>query len=331
MKFAGIFGLLCILMSSFSFAVDGRVPIYSTIDISAPGHYYLTRDFAYTGGDAIDVMCNDVTIDLNGHTVTGNGVYGGIDITGRTNITIFNGTLKNFGKGVNQNSTTRGRFNINNINILNSVDYGVFIMAAEYIEITDCVIADTGGEGIHVSGYSEKLFGSVCGNAVLNSGEYAVLLLNISSAEIRGNKIETFGSSSWASGLFLGKDPLFDVTGEGNILDGNNIQNGLNGSYGICLWSHTFRNIIKNNTSCDNTGDGMHVNSDACLISGNISSNNGMNGIQVSGLYNLIENNNINLNQEHNLYLTPSNYFRSNILTNGINSGGTDAGGNIIE
>jgi parallel beta-helix repeat protein len=74
------------------FAADGRIPIYTTTTISAAGSYYLTAD---TIG-VVDIAADNVTFDLNGHTINFISSSGG----GRNNITIKNGRISQSGQGI---------------------------------------------------------------------------------------------------------------------------------------------------------------------------------------------------------------------------------------
>jgi len=89
--------------------VEPREPISSApFIIKQPGSYYLTTNLTVSGGDAITITTNDVTLDLNGFTIssTANPASGtGILLSGRLrNITIQNGFIRggvtNNGSGV---------------------------------------------------------------------------------------------------------------------------------------------------------------------------------------------------------------------------------------
>src|SRR5690242_10321750 len=68
--------------------------------ISAPGNYCLDGDFAYVG-IAIDIIVDNVVLDLNGHTLDGvKGSGMGVRAQDRSNITVRNGTVRNFNEGV---------------------------------------------------------------------------------------------------------------------------------------------------------------------------------------------------------------------------------------
>jgi parallel beta-helix repeat protein len=51
-------------------------------------------------GTGLTVGADGIKIDLNDHTITGSGVGVGIDVTGRTNVSISGGVVKNFEAGV---------------------------------------------------------------------------------------------------------------------------------------------------------------------------------------------------------------------------------------
>src|SRR6266851_1180042 len=51
--------------------IEPRTPISSApYSISSPGSYYLTSNLSVTNGDAITITANQVTLDLNGFTLS---------------------------------------------------------------------------------------------------------------------------------------------------------------------------------------------------------------------------------------------------------------------
>ena len=68
--------------------------------ISTPGSYYLTQNLSVTTGDAITITTDNVTLDLNGFTIsstaaspTGTAILFGGSGNSRSNIAIFNGHI----------------------------------------------------------------------------------------------------------------------------------------------------------------------------------------------------------------------------------------------
>jgi hypothetical protein len=73
--------------------------------ITTQGVHCLTQNLTtgITSGSAITVATNNVTVDLNGFTLehTGSADVNGIAATGRHNVTVTNGTIRGFRRGVN--------------------------------------------------------------------------------------------------------------------------------------------------------------------------------------------------------------------------------------
>jgi parallel beta-helix repeat protein len=67
----------------------------------------LTLDHDLTcAGTALTVGADGITIDLNGHSISGSGSGVGIGVTGRANVTISGGAIENFFTGVLINNST---------------------------------------------------------------------------------------------------------------------------------------------------------------------------------------------------------------------------------
>jgi hypothetical protein len=76
-------------------------------NINKPGRYQLYSSLTYNGiGNAITINASDVSLDLRGKIITGNRTVAltnetaAIFATGRSNITIQNGTIRNFFRGI---------------------------------------------------------------------------------------------------------------------------------------------------------------------------------------------------------------------------------------
>lgn len=113
------------LLVSVSF-VEAATEITSMpYTITKSGSYIINKNF-WTGNHGVIVKANNVTIDLNGYTISGNGkgIHHGIYMNGRTNVEIRNGTVKNFGgNGIyeeNSNGTSHRVINVRAIGNSNS-------------------------------------------------------------------------------------------------------------------------------------------------------------------------------------------------------------------
>ncbi len=88
-------------------AFDGRTPISTgPVTISNPGSYVLTANLS-ASGTVITIASDDVTLDLNGFTVTSSSILlGAITLSGtRDNVTIRNGSVVGGSAGISGVST----------------------------------------------------------------------------------------------------------------------------------------------------------------------------------------------------------------------------------
>jgi hypothetical protein len=151
--------------------VQPRIPITSVpFTIINPGSYYLTGNLGnqtyyilsghilelentLAGTNAITILANNVTVDLSGYTLTGiagsasatNGIY----IGAITNVTICNGSIADFGNGVNAPG-------------------GVVNARVTGLTVSDCVY-----DGIFLGFYSSPLLVESC--MVNNMGSYGII------------------------------------------------------------------------------------------------------------------------------------------------------------
>jgi hypothetical protein len=80
--------------------LEPRIPISAPTNLTEPGSYYLTTNLTAAPGETgLYISANDVTVDLNGFTLRSQGGVGanGILVLGaRTNLTVRNGTLRDW-------------------------------------------------------------------------------------------------------------------------------------------------------------------------------------------------------------------------------------------
>lgn len=136
--------------------VEPRVPISAlhtpgdatnTFVITAPGSYYLTGNFAgESGKNGIFVNADNVTIDLNGFTMTGPGSNSAITMpvppTTPENTTLRNGSIKNWGFAVQ----LRSRARVENVTFLRNVFDA--LSTGNGSLISNCIASNNGQNGI---------------------------------------------------------------------------------------------------------------------------------------------------------------------------------------
>ncbi len=260
----------------------GGLPITVTED------YTLTRDITFRG-DGFIVGADNITLDLNGHTITGEPLSAdrGILVSGRNGITIKNGTITGFSQGVqlghadnnviqdiiSQNNTANG------IHIISDSDHNL-IDGCTFTGNGDCGISIDGSEGVLPSKNNTVQNCTISNNPDGINAYYSV------GNSLVGNTINKFSGS----GIFL-------KYSESNHVLFNRVSNdGVSIGQGIHLDDTCSFNVIQGNniSSCNVAGimsDG--IDSEDNLVQGNNISNCGGVGIEINGTQNEVRDNNI--------------------------------------
>jgi hypothetical protein len=152
--------------------VEARTPISSApFTINASGSYYLTGNLAVTTGSAITISADDVTLDLNGFTIssTASPASGaGVRLSGvRRSVTVRNGGIRGTTTFASGAFTTGG--------FLDGIDGGA--SGAANLQFSDVSVAGVGDGGIITTlnlpisrNVIERCRVSVCGGAGIRAG-----------------------------------------------------------------------------------------------------------------------------------------------------------------
>jgi len=202
--------------------VEPRVPISSApFTISQPGSYYLTTNLTVSsGGDAITIAANGVTLDLNGFTIastapsaTGYGIY--IN-SGLRDIAIQNGHIQGgvtnngsgifsgpgFSSGIYYWGVPRN-VRVSGVSVSGCLNYGINLDNSESTRVENCVVRTVGGAGIVAN--------TIRGCVALDCGSTVILGRQVSDS--RGQSVDIgyglsattaqncYGSSSSSIGL----------------------------------------------------------------------------------------------------------------------------------
>ena len=141
--------------------------------IFVSGSYILTKNLRISG-DCIIVAADNVTIDLDGYTIEGDGTGQGIgdaDVP-RQDVTIRNGTVKSFYVGIGfakPGGEHSVRTVVERIRAIGNTFFG--IRSGRHSVVRDCVVSDNGTSGMFVAG------GLIIGNTVLNNNSTGILAL----------------------------------------------------------------------------------------------------------------------------------------------------------
>lgn len=272
---------LIITLSHFCFAAEGRIPISEKYTIGASGSYIVTNDFSATTGSAIAINADNVTVDLDGHTVTGGSGGDAIENqNNHSNISIKNGRIV----------AVTGRYHI----------FFQMTLAASSgkFEVQDLVMSEP-GDGVYIQcgilGGTSFARAVVRRNTVVDAGDYAIGLYTADNSRVEDNDVR----DSTLSGIYL-----WYTTN--SVVVGNNVASGL--SAGILLDSST-NILIVDNTITRNTGSGIDLtNSSANTIERNNVSYNSYGIYSGNGTDNVINNNNLSHNTNDGIYLRDSSY-----------------------
>ena len=247
-------------------ALFGATPAHAVVP---PCGSTITQDTTLTGsmtcpGDGLFIGASNVTLNLNGHTISGPGpnvrpapnqIYSGVNVLfGRSGVTVTNGTIRAFNIGV----TTQVNANGNQISFLGLVNNGQGILT----QFSPSTGAASNNNFIHDNTIEASTGAN--GSAVWLQGDGHTFQTNI----VRNNQ---------NSGVTL--------TGDGNTVSGNDVA--ANTFLGIELRggsaSTADRNNVVNNRIWANEATGIAVNGDENRISGNALADNRGNGINVGG------------------------------------------------
>jgi hypothetical protein len=218
----------------------------------------VTKDLTCTGTDGIRVGADNITIDLGGHMLTGNGAGGtmGIDndtFGGFDNVTVRNGVLRNFFRGISSDDPTAS-MTVEDVVVVGSFTIGVYTEGKA--KLTSVVASGNGSLGIAVG--DDSVISSTIASHNTNDGISAcgskITSTTASNNGIRGIHASCAGST------------LRHVTATGN------------GSHGIEAGSQA---LIDSSTASGNTEDGIHMGGASGTILDSFASGNGGDGIDV--------------------------------------------------
>jgi hypothetical protein len=147
--------------------VEARTAITNSgaVTISQPGSYYLTRNIAVSTGDAVTIATNNVTLDLNGFTVSSTdpgAAFKAIALVGNSEITIRNGFIQGgvtnntfgvysgngFGYGISYSGQTPVDVRIADVSISGCLYSGVYLSTLDRTIVQRCMVRTVGGSGI---------------------------------------------------------------------------------------------------------------------------------------------------------------------------------------
>ncbi len=299
-------------------AVDEvRTAISACGTIISSGSYYVTADLSATG-HCIEVTADNVTIDLMGFTLIGDGLGAdyGVSINNVSNVEVKNGTVTNFSYGIraHHSSGTKNSNRMINVRAVANTDYGIALSGYGNL-VKDCTASENG------TGISTGQGSTVINNTAYNNQGIGIIADQASTV--------TINTVSYNQGTGIHASSFSTVTN--NTVFYNEL-------YGISVngGSTVIGNTIAYNNQADSTSSGgLNINS-GCYVKGNTLINNLQRNISVALWNNIIEENLVTRSTLGIYFQSSGNFYANNRASdNTTNYAGTlptgsgDGGGNV--
>ena len=269
--------------------MDPRIPIASLpIVVSTPGSYYLTRNLTgISGNHGIEISARDVTIDLNGFSVTGvPGSLDGIsDGPGAGAIVIRNGTIRGWGgRGID----LLNAFEVRIENVIVDGNSGGGLRVGLRGIVRDTIAIANGGTGIQAERGS-----AIDGCKAVSNGTGISVTQGIVS--------RSTALSNLSDGIVLNQASVAtDCTAEFNTLTGIALFGQSRVSHSTARanqrgFQTASGSSVEQSTAVENIQAGIEVLG-ATFVRGNVANANVNYGIFVAGSGSRIEDNNVTNN-----------------------------------
>lgn len=290
--------------------------VSTVFKITQSGSYYLTSNMTGVATKAgILIAADNVTLDLSGFTMQGvaGSAVGVGTIGNRSNITVCNGTVRNWTTGgvifpFTSSSSTRG-YTVQHIAAIANGAQGIVTAEAGIIE--DCTASANGGDGIAVSNHA------IMHNciATANGGNGFTMGFGSSATGClaRANSINGFAVSGGDCSVVACSSTL--NSGNGFSISRGTVQNCAS-SFNVANAYTISTGLVEHCTAFTSATDGVGV-----LVSGNstvrdVQVNSTGAGIRVTGVDNRIENNNVSASTIAFDILNSGNVIVRNSATN---------------
>jgi parallel beta-helix repeat protein len=214
----------------------------------------LSNDLLACAGDGLVIGASGITVDLNGHLVQGTGLGAGVRNPGHHDVTIRNGTIRNFDSGVLISESQR--------NVVAGISFdqtelgGVQLSNADGSQVRNNQVSGFSGVAFHLTGGSSSNL--VAGNAVVaGNGEAIVVEGGSDNNRLGGNALSgssdsgirvDFSTATTVIGNRVagGSDAAITMTGAPRSVVQSNTVEGV-GDAAILLKDST-ANVVRFNT-----------------------------------------------------------------------------------
>jgi len=252
-----------------------------------------------SNGTCFTVGVNNIVIDGNGFSITGDTTGNGIYANGRNNVTIKNFKIYNFSYGIYIKLSSNNTLGNNTANL--NTKRGFAFYKSNYNTLENNT---ANGNSLRGFNFDESSYNKITNNTACNNQA------GFFSATSNNN---TFKDNLACDNSFSG----FALTSStGSILTSNTAYN--NSFHGFSLASSSNLNTLTNNTAHNNSYGIRIFQSDRNIVNGNFLYEN-LNGTYIgNSRYNQLANNTVNSNSDNGIYLEYSS--NSTIANNTANS-----------
>lgn len=305
-----VFLALAALASSAVVAAEGRIPIWQPVTISSPGKYFVSRNVAGPSV-VIDVQASDVEIDLNGMRLETTGSNAVIRASSVDGVVVRNGTVVGGLSGIRFEESRQ--IVVEDVRCESS-GVGIRLVDSTHFALRRNLVQFADERGIDVQ-------------SVDAATGHGVLERNIVQASVNGIRVQSglgvlLDRNTIQSSTFAG----LEIVSSTGTLVVQNIVESANTDDGIVLQGSS-RNKLYNNVVSLSAAHGIRLDAGSSdnLVLDNSSSGNGGEGLRIEGDRNHVEGNVLNSNASFGLRFTSSaqdNIYRRNTGLGDNTSGG---------
>ena len=209
--------------------------ISSCQPINSRGEYILTTNVG-SEGTCFDIQANNVILDCQGNSITGNGTGYGISLSGRTGVTIKNCVITNFSNGIDLYSSFYNTLTGNTAN--SNIQNGINLYLSSGNTITNNTVNSNIGDGIALGSSSNN---NVTNNIVNFNSHSGIAPWSYNGPSSDNNILinNTVSNSGWTGIFFFG--------GVNNTFTSNTIGSNPTGIVLDSSFAPTSNNYIYNN------------------------------------------------------------------------------------
>ena len=229
----------------------------------------LGADLLDCQGDGLVIGADNITVDLGGHVVDGifpnGGVTGQVGIANRAGhdgVTVRDGTVREFGRGVELDRADRNQ--VLDLQVASLDEYGILLQGGSGNRFAGNSVTSPGDVGIAVYGATggPSRDNVVTGNRVEAPDIVGVAVEHrvVTGTTIEGNELLESQGAGHGGGVVVGQEP---GTITGTRVRGNRLRDN---SGGVLVGSSATDTVVERNDLLDNYAASIYTDGDRTLV-----------------------------------------------------------------